>query len=150
MEDDKNQPSALHLESAAPLVALVDELAAASQMFNFVFVTWAPNSLHWDAPSTLSIQWDGTWSFFATHLANFRRTGGFFDTGDTHNFGITLSFYDVIVDQQPTHAPLYTMQIGVATIGYKQSQDNVVLNGQDTRIGELAAQIKSANCIRTM
>ncbi|WP_321946538.1 hypothetical protein [Paraburkholderia sp. J10-1] len=157
MEDDNTQPrDSSEGKGASPIqdigMALTATLAdvAASQMFNFVFDSWEPNSLHWPAPSSLSIQWDGSWSFFAAHLANMRRTGGFFDTGTTFNFGLTLSFYDVDVPLHASHAPIYTTNIGIASLDYKNSADNVVKNGLDPRIAELAAQIVSANCIQTM
>lgn len=98
--------------------------------FSFDFTHWAPNSLHWEVPSTFVINSDGGWTAFATRLANNRRTGGSLDTGENYSFGLSLQFYDgMLVNGNCTGAVQVAFDVQLASIGYKSDKNNVTRSG---------------------
>lgn len=83
-------------------------------------VTFAPNSLHWVAPSIFSIFDNGDMKITVTHFANMRRTGGILDEGRRFFAYVYLKFLQEETDTKP----LYEFSLPVIGLNYKQEVDN--------------------------
>lgn len=57
-------------------------------------VPWEPDHRHWNSPSSAIIYNDDSVYIFAHTLANMRRTGGIFDTGDYQIFLVNITLFD--------------------------------------------------------
>jgi hypothetical protein len=112
------------------------------KIFDVKFDTWEPNSLHWVSPSNMIIYDDGSWFIYVQHIANFRRTGGIFDTGDYWTWLINVQFINA--QESVVHANDYIIR----GLGYKGEQDNATSQGIDKQIFDTKAQIAKGSFTR--
>lgn len=125
------------------------QYTALYQMFSFQFSSWAPNSLHWDAPSNLNIQSDGSWYIYSRRLANFRRTGGFFDTGDTFTALANVTFYDgPVVNGQCSGSVVHSRDFVLRSLDYKHEYTDVANRGTDPQIAANESRIRCGSVTR--
>lgn len=88
------------------------------EWFTVDFDTWAPNHLHWDAPSTLHIMVNGDVYVTAAHMANMRKTW-VLDGGKVFVARIKIDLY-----QEKESTP-YSFMFPVISLNYKQEANNV-------------------------
>jgi hypothetical protein len=111
-------------------------------VFEWKFDSWEPDHMHWVAPSNFIIYNDGTWFFFAQHLANMRRNNDWgFDTGWDWSFEFDTAYFDA-PDGKGTvvHANTYKL----AYLHYKDERDNYTQTGTDPRFPTVLGSIQSA------
>lgn len=125
------------------------QYTALYQMFSFQFPTWAPNSLHWDEPSNLNIQSDGSWYIYARRLANFRRTGGVLDTGNIYTALANVTFYDgPIVNNQCSGSVVHSRDFVLGSLDYKREVYDIANRGTDPQIAANESKIRCASVTR--
>lgn len=120
------------------------------QLFSIQFATWVPDHLHWDAPSNMNIHSDGAYFIYSKHLANMRRTGGFFDTGNRYNTLVNVTYFDGPLNgqNQCTGTVLHSRDYHLRGLDYKDEAWDVTANGMDNRIAEIAARVKCGSFTR--
>ncbi len=109
------------------------------------FEDWVDDSLHWNAPSYVDLNLvDGSYVFFATHIANMRREG-FLDQGIVRHLHVTLSFY---TEAGCLGAPFKVETRNVLpAIGYKREYDNYRHEFPGTP--EFVQVLSEAQCVRS-
>ncbi|MER0204345.1 MAG: hypothetical protein DU480_10920 [Nitrosomonas sp.] len=120
------------------------------QLFDMQFSSWNANHLHWDAPTNMAIQSDGSWFIYAKKLANMRRTGGAFDTGDRWTTLINVTFYTGPLNgqKQCTGSVIHSRDYELMTLDYKEESYNVTARGSDSEIARAASNIKCGSFSR--
>ncbi|MFN7780240.1 MAG: hypothetical protein ACK5RK_15500 [Betaproteobacteria bacterium] len=119
-------------------------LAPTFQRLTFTFSTYAPRSLHWDAPSNMNIHSDGTWFIYSKHMANMRRTGGFFDTGGLRTAYVNVAYYDGRLNAQGhcTGTLIHSREYPFITLDYKEERWDVTSRGTDAVVASLGNRIQ--------
>ena len=121
-----------------------------AQMFSFDFSNWNPNSLHWNPPSNLLINSDGSWYMYAKHIANMRRTGGIFDTGRRYTFLANVSYFSGwdTTNERCVGTVLHSKDYVLISLDYKQERWDVSARGTDNRIPEIRSRVQCASVTR--
>lgn len=92
------------------------------ESFSFDLTTWEPDHLHWVAPSKIILYSNGDLVATASHIANMRRTGGIFDTGERYSAVFDLA----LLENETDSKSIITLTYAIATLNYKDGEDNIV------------------------
>lgn len=136
--------------TSEPMEKLKGIISSTSQLFDMKFESWNADHLHWDAPTNMAIQSDGSWFIYAAKLANMRRTGGFFDTGDRWTALINVTFYNgpLNAQKQCTGSVIHSRDYELMTLDYKEESYNVTGRGSDNEIAKVASKIQCGSFSR--
>jgi hypothetical protein len=118
--------------------------------FTFAFATWEPDHLHWNEPSNFIIRSDGTWYLYAAHLANMRRTGGIFDTGNRMSALINVTYYDGwdAASSKCTGTVIHSSDYSLRSLDYKDEVFNADASGTDTTFAGVVGSARCASVTR--
>lgn len=125
------EAQAIHTEQNKEVTKLLKD--SKFVQFNVVFPSdWDPDHLHWDIPSSVIVYSDGSTYAFAHHLANMRRTGGIFDTGNYQTFLVNLTLFEKWIPATKScgGAALISKDFVLRGLDYKQEVWDVSANGQ--------------------
>lgn len=114
------------------------------QMFTVSFENWEPDSLHWNVPSNININSDGSWFLYAKRLANMRRTGGIIDSGHTVSFRVDVAYWDGVAGEKCAGSVIHANKYYLKSLRYKQEAWEVVARGTDPAIPGLESRIRCA------
>lgn len=120
------------------------------QVFNFVFSDWNPDSLHWNQPSNLTFQSDGSWYIYAKHIANMRRLGGVIDSGARYTALANVTFFDgpLNAQKQCTGSVVHSQDYTLGTLNYKQETWDASNRDTDSTLASVIARVKCASATR--
>jgi hypothetical protein len=112
------------------------------EFVSFQFETWAPNSLHWTAPSSIYVATNGNWFFYAEALENQRGTY----QGRSYRFDLKLTYYrDYDAANKACAGPVVHSATYLSLVlKWKQKVQKHGVQGYDNRV---PAVVGTARCI---
>jgi hypothetical protein len=103
------------------------------------FDTWAPDSLHWYAPSDITIWPDGKVIIRVRTLSNQRNTSPIGNGGRAWSFWCDFSTYRTLEEAEDFSKKLSLHPFHVATLEWKQERHFIETEYHDPRIGAAIA-----------
>ncbi|UPW18886.1 hypothetical protein M0C34_01005 [Agarivorans sp. TSD2052] len=105
-------------------------------IFTLENIAFYRKSLHYENPAQFTIHNDGSWDFYASRIANFRRTGL---GGQTWHLTLRAKYYGEIGCTGPiVHARNYHL----FSIKYHGDERNIARSGRDEKFAEQSSQIR--------
>ena len=151
-EQQRKAPTAekASIVNSEPKITSKGYVSAKYQMFDIQFDDWQPDHLHWNTPSNMAIQSDGSWFIYAKHLANMRRLGGIFDTGAVYATIVNVTFYNgpLNAQKQCTGSVVHSRDYSLRSLDYKEEAWDVTSRGVDQDIARIAGQVKCGSFTR--
>lgn len=123
------------------------DFVSRNPIFQFKFESWGDSDMYWDGPSSLTLFSDGHWFFQAARFANMQRTGGFIDSGNNHDFTVTVAFHN---DDQCNGAVLYQQAYKMDELSYKDTRYSPTASGDDFQMRDILGIAKCASTSRGM
>lgn len=120
------------------------ESAGKTVFLEFQFETWQPDSLHWVAPSNLLIYTDGSWYFYASHIANMRRTLPILDGGARWTWKVHLDF------KNSSESIIYSTDYVLRTLNYKEEENHAQIYGYDNYLASIIGNVDSCQSERIL